>query len=89
MCDSSTYEQLIDGGSGDDIYNWATSLAEITPVPSGVVRAEKLFGFEKFGYCRDLPADRKQTKGVYLSDLKIVDVKINWLVAKCAHPFVY
>jgi hypothetical protein len=58
-------------------------------VPEDSVRAEKLIGFDKFGLCKDLPADRKQKRGVFLSDLQVIDAKVNWLLAKMAHGFVY
>ena len=69
LFNDAAFAQIVGKGSDEDIYNWSTSTPEITPVAEGAVRAERLYGFDKIGLCENLPADRKQRQGVYLSDL--------------------
>ena len=51
-------------------------------------RIQREIGFHKIGYCRDLPASRRQPTGVYYHDMWCTDPKTNWLLRKLGGPFI-
>ena len=50
---------------------------------------ERLYGFRKVGYCKDLPAGRGPRKGVYSFEWFATDPKVEPWVIKMFRPFVY
>ena len=84
-------KKIVGEGSEDDIYCWVTSIPDkiLPPVADGACRAETLFNMERYGYCKNLPADRRREKGVYFRTLGYVDFKVPWLIVRIGRPFVY
>ena len=50
---------------------------------------ERLYGFNKFGFCKDLPTGRGPRKGVYFFELFASDPKVANFLLKLFRPFVY
>ena len=61
----------------------------LPPVPDGALRAETFYCFEKYGFCRDLPPDRKVRSGIYYRSMAYVDFKVNWILVRMGRPFIY
>ena len=79
------------GGDERDIYCWCTSLPDSAqpPVANGAVRAETSISFEKIGFCKDLPPDRKIRTGIYYRSMAYTDFKIHWMLVKLGRSFIY
>lgn len=91
--DLNETEALIELGEGssDDVYAWISSPPnEICPeVAKGAVRAERIFGFNKIGRCKDLPSSRRGNgKGCYIHDMFANDVKLGSWAMRMALPFM-
>ena len=73
------------------MYVWVTSLPNeaVPPAPDGAIRAESFMCMERYGFCKDLPNDRTQRKGVYFRSLGFLDFKVPWLVVRMGRPFLY
>lgn len=88
LSDEEKAAELV-GGSEDEIYVWRSSLPDqFYPKNSEGVRMTREIGFHKIGYCKDLPGDRRRSKGVYLHDMWATDPKINWMLKKVAATFI-
>ena len=51
-------------------------------------RIQREIGFHKIGYCKDLPASRRRSKGVYMHDMWASDPKIGWFLRKVGSTFI-
>ena len=79
------------GGDERDLYCWCTSLPDesLPPVADGAVRAQTYYCFEKIGFCKDLPPDRKIRRGIYYRSMGYVDFGVHWMLMKLGRSFVY
>ena len=89
MTDEQKAEEL-KNGSEDDIYLWLASVPDsFHPITNEGMRIQRDIGFNKIGYCKDLPPERrKYNTGVYIHDMWCSDPKTNWLIRQVAGLFI-